>query len=300
MVNASLGLHTTVELSQGHSDCRVEAPELGQSLTATSTDDLPTDGDLALAAAALRTMLPGARVHLRIHSAAPVGSGLGGSGTLGVALVQGAAALAGRRMTPGEVAELAYRIESEGAGNPGGRQDQYAAALGGVNHLGFREDRVAVRALTTPEGFLEKLARHLVVCYLGESRVSGSTIARVMDSYRNRCGGVAEALLKMVQIADDMAVAVAAGNLDLIAELMNLNWECQMALDGAMQTPAMAALEAAMRGAGAVGVKAVGSGAGGSMAFLALADAAPLHDVARTCGAVPLPVTLGVPGAAPC
>jgi galactokinase/mevalonate kinase-like predicted kinase len=71
-----------------------------------------------------------------------------------------------------------------------------------------------------------------------------------------------------VAIADRMAEALLAADLPRVAALLSDNWSCQQRLDGAMRTGEMAALEAAMADAGALGGKAAGSGAGGCMFFL--------------------------------
>ena len=72
-----------------------------------------------------------------------------------------------------------------------------------------------------------------------------------------------------------MAEALAAGDLAALGALLTENWRLQQRLDPAMCTPEMARLEQAMSDAGCLGGKAAGSGAGGSMFFLAPDDPAP-------------------------
>ncbi len=301
VVNLTFGLYTTVELAPLESDTvTLEAPDLGQTITVSGPDELPKSGSLALVSTAVRQLVRSPGVRLRVASEAPVGAGLGGSGSLGVALVHATELLAGGRSQPADLAERAYQLESAGAGNPGGRQDQCAAAFGGINHFTFEDPDLTADGIAAPEGFLDELAGGLIVCYLGESRVSGRTIARVMAAYRSGRRGVADTLTEMRRLADDMAVALTDGDIERVAQIMDLNWQGQIALDDQMRTEAMATLEQAMRRAGAIAAKAAGAGAGGSMMFLAPGKTDSLREVAAEHGATVLDGSLAVPGVGRC
>jgi D-glycero-alpha-D-manno-heptose-7-phosphate kinase len=132
--------------------------------------------------------------------------------------------------------------------------------------------------------FLEGLARRTVICYTGQSRVSGTTIADVMGRYRDGDPVVGGALDRMAEIADRMADAMEAEDFGVMGRLLAENWACQRSLHPAMCTPRMAELDAAMRDAGALGGKAAGAGAGGSMFFLMGDDATRGEAVAREMG----------------
>jgi mevalonate kinase len=67
-----------------------------------------------------------------------------------------------------------------------------------------------------------------------------------------------------------------------------------------MSTPEMRRLEAAMRDAGCLGGKAAGSGAGGSMFFLAPEDPAPAREAVSRLGMQLLPVRWATAGVRPC
>jgi len=67
-----------------------------------------------------------------LASQVPPGTGLGSSSAVAVALIKAMGVLCNRSMTTHEIANLACQIEIEKLGLPIGRQDQYAAAFGGV------------------------------------------------------------------------------------------------------------------------------------------------------------------------
>jgi D-glycero-alpha-D-manno-heptose-7-phosphate kinase len=181
-------------------------------------------------------------------------------------------------------------LEAIEAGLPGGKQDQYAAALGGFHRLEFEADLVRFEPLRLPAELAPWLERQIVVCYTGQSRVSGATIARVMGRYARRDPAVIRALEGLVEVAERMAESLAKGNPADVGRLLTLNWRHQQALDPEMRTPRMAELEAIMTEAGALGGKAAGAGAGGSMFFLIGGDAEAARRAARAIGVLVLPL----------
>lgn len=283
VVNAAISLRVEAEFEPGRQGLLVRAEDLNQAAVVRTAADLAPNGLLDLHKAALRMFPPGPGT-LRTRSAVPPGSGLGSSGAMDVALVAVLTELRGEAASPEELAAYGWELEVVEAGHAGGRQDQYAAALGGIHRLAFRDPEVTAERLTPDAAFLAELQERLLICYTGSSRVSSDTISRVMTAYERGDQAVTRALREMVEIAERMAEAVRAGDLGRVAQLVSANWTCQQRLDPGMQTPEMARLEAAMAGAGALGGKAAGAGAGGSMFFL-LADPAAGRRAAASAGA---------------
>ncbi len=267
VVNAAIDLRVEASFEPGGDGILLFADDLKLSARVRGAADLTADGNLELHRAALR-MFPTGPGTLRTRSDLPLGSGLGSSGALDVALIATLAAARGEDLEPEEIAALGWHLEAVEAGMPGGRQDQYAAALGGFHRLTFHGDDVGIERLSLDPEFLAELGRRIVICYTGRSRVSGNTIARVMSAYEQGDGAVGGALHEMIDIADKMTDALRAGDLARVGELLSANWLCQQRLDQGMCTEEMAALESVMRDAGALGGKAAGAGAGGAMFFL--------------------------------
>jgi galactokinase/mevalonate kinase-like predicted kinase len=97
-----------------------------------------------------------------------------------------------------------------------------------------------------------------------------------------------------------MGDAFRAGDLARIGALLSENWRLQQRLDPAMSTPAMTRLERAMLDAGCLGGKAAGSGAGGSMFFLAPDDPGAAREAVTRLGMRLLPVRWAPAGVRPC
>jgi len=296
VVNGCIDLAAHVELKLGGTLIRLVSEELGQELECADSGGLVLDGRLNLIKAALRMFPVQSACTLTTRSDAPPGSGLGSSGALDVALVAALTHARGERPSEREIAEQAWYLETVEAGIPGGKQDQFAAALGGFQRLSFRDPDVGIEPITLDPAFAAALERQTVLCYAGRSRVSGATIARVMAAYARDDRQVTGALRAMRDVADAMAEALRAADLALVAKGLGENWRLQQALDPEMRTPEMARLERALADAGALGGKAAGAGAGGAMFFVAGDDVRPAVAAAREAGATMLPLRWAATG----
>jgi D-glycero-alpha-D-manno-heptose-7-phosphate kinase len=289
VVTAAIRLFAQAEVRLGGSGFRLISEDLQDRLEVGDSAGLVRDGRLDLLKAGLR-MLPVGGCTLTTRSDAPPGSGLGSSGALDVALVAALTSARGEHRDPVDIAETACHLEAVEAGIPGGRQDQFAAALGGFLRLDFHDPQVEVQRLKLDPEFMDHLAGRIVLCYTSASRFSGTTIDRVMRAYEQGDRTVAAALHGLREVAEAMAGALGAGDLGRIARLLEENWRHQLALDAGMRTPEMARLEQAMHDAGSLGGKAAGSGAGGCMFFLGPEDPSDMIRSAQEVGAVVLPV----------
>jgi D-glycero-alpha-D-manno-heptose-7-phosphate kinase len=284
VVSAAITRRVSATLEPGKDGMLIFAEDLQQAAKINRASDLDATGDLGLHRAALR-MYPVGPGTLRTRSDVPPGSGLGSSGALDVALVTVLSAARGEQLTTTEIAAEAFRLEAIEAGIPGGKQDQYTAATGGINCFTFRGDEVTIEPCVLDPAFQQELERRLVICYTGSSRLSGDTIYRVMQAYEAGDEAVTGALRELTEVAYRMTLALRESNMREVGRLLSVNWAAQRRLDARMATTTMDALEAEMRAAGALGGKAAGSGAGGCMFFLAGGDPEQLRDVARRTGA---------------
>lgn len=276
VVSAAISLRTQVNVLPGGEEVHLVADGVGESLLE----------------AGLRLMPIGAST-VTARSEAPGGSGLGTSGAMGVSIVAALARARGEEPppTPLELARRAWELEALEARHPGGKQDQYTAALGGFQFLEFGSEDVTPAPIAVDAGFAESLRDALVLCYTGVSRISGRTITRVMQAYERGEGPVVRALADIRDAAHRMREAMAAADIARVAAVLDENWASQRALDAGMATPEMVRLEAEARAAGAVGGKAAGAGAGGCMFFLAPGRAAEVRAAAERAGATVLPFT---------
>ena len=129
-----------------HSELFDEKYRLSYSLT-EHVDDL----DLIkndIARECLRFLNVDPPLFISTTSDLPVSSGLGSSSSFAVGLLLALHCLRGEEVTAGQLAEEACHIEIDVLGKPIGKQDQYAAAFGGLNFYEFMKDgRVRVESL---------------------------------------------------------------------------------------------------------------------------------------------------------
>jgi D-glycero-alpha-D-manno-heptose-7-phosphate kinase len=224
--------------------------------------------DLAIANAATRRF-DMHDVTVSVRSDFPIGAGLGGSSAAGVATVAALAAACGETMTPTAIAELSREIEIGDLGIPGGRQDHYAAAYGGALGLRFSANHVDVRPIALTAQMRAEIEERCIIVYTGQSRISGETINAVLGAYRQGVPRVLNALQHMRANAEQIAVALGAGDLDRIASLVSEQWMHQRSLHAAIPTPLIDEIISKARGAGAIGAKALGASGGGCVLLIA-------------------------------
>jgi D-glycero-alpha-D-manno-heptose-7-phosphate kinase len=206
------------------------------------------------------------RFRVIYHTDIPPGAGLGASAALNVVWLALVNASMGRQPAREELAEQAYRLE-ELLGVTGGKQDQYAAALGGVNFLRFEGGAVHVERLSLNDDTLRRLQERLVLVYSGESRLSGDIHERVWSGYLSGKTEVAAALRRLTAIAFEMREALLSGDLGSFGALLGENWRCQKDLHASITNDAVEGLFKVAEGAGTVSGKACGAGGGGCLLF---------------------------------
>jgi D-glycero-alpha-D-manno-heptose-7-phosphate kinase len=197
----------------------------------------------------------------------PAGSGLGTSSALNVVWLS----LVKQRVKGMEdrksIAGLAYELEAI-LGILGGKQDQYASAVGGISFMTFGE-KVEVESLDVAPEIVRQLEERLILCYTGKSRLSGNIHENVWGSYRHGDQGTVNALYGLRNTAYSMRYVLMNGQLGELANLMNKNWEYQKALDPSVTNDQIEQLFATAMNSGAIAGKACGAGGGGCVLFFA-------------------------------
>lgn len=273
VVSAAISRYSYATLvPTANGEYRLESADYDTYLEVQDIRQMEYDGNLDLLKAAIRRHGLGIGARIITRCEAPPGSGTGSSASMGVTMVGVVDHAAGGRMDRFEVAALANLLEIEELGIPGGKQDQYAAALGGINFMEFRDPDVTVERLEPSPEFLLELEKHLVLVYTGKSRLSGDLISRVMGAYQRDEAGVRDALLGIRQAAFDMRKAIEDEDMRRVGEVLQLNWENQKRLYPEMTTPKIEALFSVAQPEGLLGGKACGAGGGGCILLLCEPD----------------------------
>ena len=193
----------------------------------------------------------------------PGGTGLGSSSSFSVALLN--ALYAHRRIfAPKEtLATEACALEIERLGEPIGKQDQYAAAYGGINLIEFeRHGGVTVQPLLLPSAILSELENNLMLFYTGSQRNAREVLSHQVMSLDTDDRVVCQTQ-KMVGLAYDMRDYLLRGDLDQFGIALHRGWELKRSISDRISTLAIDEVYARARDAGALGGKLAGAGGGG-------------------------------------
>jgi D-glycero-alpha-D-manno-heptose-7-phosphate kinase len=214
--------------------------------------------------AALSRHWRGRPLEIASASDVPPGTGLGSSGAFTVCLLKSLQLASDSDSTPAELAEAACEIEIDVLGRTVGKQDQYAAAHGGVHAYTFeRDDSVDVRPLDLPAEVRAALREEFLLFYTGRERSASDVLSHQVG--RTLAGD--EEVQRNLERAEELARATSAvletGELERLGGLMDEQWDVKRArAPGAVPEEIEDLRERAKR-AGALGVMLVGAGGGG-------------------------------------
>ena len=206
---------------------------------------------------------------LRTTVDAPAGSGLGSSSALVIAMVDALRELLEAPLGVYDVAHLAYEIERIDLGLSGGRQDQYAAAFGGLNFIEFlAEDRVIVNPMRVSRSVLYELESSIVICFSGQSRESAAIIDQQQSAMNQPDGQAMEAMHLLKADAIAMKRALSIGDLEELARILDRSWQAKKSTARSISNPRIEELLAISQTSGALAGKVSGAGGGGFMFFI--------------------------------
>ena len=200
----------------------------------------------------------------------PAGTGLGSSGSFTTALLKALYAHRRRHLHQEELAELACHIEIDCLGEPIGKQDQYAAAFGGVTCFTFhKDDRVTARPLNLSMDTFFDLEDNLLLFFTGYSRSASS----ILKDQNVRSLDNDDEMLKNLHYVKELGyqsmVALEKGDTAAFGELMHEHWLHKKQRSSGMSNPQIDEWYELAMANGAVGGKLVGAGGGGFLMFMA-------------------------------
>jgi D-glycero-alpha-D-manno-heptose-7-phosphate kinase len=188
------------------------------------------------------------------------GSGLGSSSSVTVGLLNAFYAYLGEPQPLRVLAEQACKIEIDIIKKPIGKQDQYAAALGGLRHTQFLSDHsVLSERVKLSNGVLRKLGANILLFYTNKTRVADN----ILIEQKANTNGKFDVLVKMRDQAIQVRDCLEKGNLDEIGEVLHEGWQLKKSLASKITNPDIDEMYERARKAGAIGGKVAGAGGGG-------------------------------------
>jgi len=200
----------------------------------------------------------------------PARSGLGTSSAFTVGFLNLINTLDQKITTKLDLAREAVFIERELLHENVGVQDQYHAAFGGLNRFDFDAERTRISPVQMPAACQTALTSSLFLVYTGMTRFASETLNEQMEKTRER--SVDDALSHLLTLVDHGVAALECGDPDrMLADLgamLHDGWETKKRLSSKVSNPAIDALYARCRDAGAIGGKLCGAGNGGFLLML--------------------------------
>jgi D-glycero-alpha-D-manno-heptose-7-phosphate kinase len=200
----------------------------------------------------------------------PAGTGLGSSGSFTTALLKALYGHRRRHLHQEELAELACHIEIDRLGEPVGKQDQYAAAFGGVTCFTFhKDDRVTARPLDISMDTFFDLEDNLLLFFTGYSRSAGSILKDQVVRTQVSDDDMLKNLHYVKELGYQSKDALENGDTAAFGELMHAHWMHKKQRSGGMSNPKIDEWYDLAMNNGAIGGKLVGAGGGGFLMFMA-------------------------------
>lgn len=197
----------------------------------------------------------------------PAGTGMGSSSSFTVGLLHALYSYKGKFVSKEKLAQKACEIEIERLGNPIGKQDQYAAAYGGLNFYEFNKDgSVFVSPIIMRNSVYEQLENNLMLFYTGQLHSASNILKEQSKNIATMDEKVKNQLL-LCELARELRDELQHNNIDAMGEILHEGWRLKRTLANGITNPLIDEYyETAIRN-GAIGGKLLGAGGGGFLLF---------------------------------
>lgn len=248
-----------------HSEIFDEPIRLNYSRTeqVNRVDELEND----IARETLRFMEIEPPVYISTVGDLPASTGLGGSSSFAVGLLNALHAVRGERVSASQLAEEACHIEIDLLGQPIGKQDQYAAAFGGFNLFTFRPGgAVMVEPQRVPDRQVAAIFDDVMLFWTGHQRDASSVLSeqvRNTDARLNELEALREQSYELRGLLQRRDRTPAD-----LGDLLDRGWTLKRGLASGVTSSQIDTWYGRAREAGALGGKLCGAGGGGFLMFI--------------------------------
>ena len=196
------------------------------------------------------------------------GSGLGSSSSFTVALLNALYAYKNQYATKETLAKQSCEIEIDRCGEPIGKQDQYAAAYGGLNLIRFHPDNsVSVDPVICKPDIIKRVDESTLVLFTGRCRSASQVLKVQSDAMKLEQRRVL--VRRMVQLAFELKRELESGDVENFGSILDENWRLKTQLTRGISDSQIDEWYRKGIQAGATGGKLLGAGNGGFIMFYA-------------------------------
>lgn len=248
------------------SKIKINSWDLNLEEVINKIDEMKCSRGIGLVKATIKIINPKYGFELYVRSDVHNHSGLGASASACISTIGVLDHLKKQKNTRHEIAELAFQIE-ENIGNVGGRQDQYAAAFGGLNLYEFLGSKsVLVKPLELKKDYILELEKNLLIASTGKRIKSSGQVHKEEKELGLRTNqNKIQMLHDFKQIASDMADCLRKGKFNDFGYLIKQSWESKKNHNPTVTNSYIDALVDIALENGAIGARLMGAGGGGHL-----------------------------------
>jgi len=195
------------------------------------------------------------------------GSGLGSSSSVTVGLLHAFYTYQNVLVTAEQLAEEACHIEIDLIGKPIGKQDQYAAACGGINQFIFHQDDTVEQIPVRLENHrLRRCSSSLLLYYTGMTRSADVILSEQKKNFSEQAKF--QVMSDMVSFVEPFKEALERCDIRTCGRLLDQNWQLKQKMASGINNDKIQAMYQTAKKAGALGGKIAGAGGGGFLLLL--------------------------------
>lgn len=199
-----------------------------------------------------------------LASEIPPGTGLGSSASVCVNVLKTVSSYVQLSLSKYELAERAFHVARNVLRRHVGKQDEYAAAFGGLNYLEFaRDGGTRVIPIDLRPEILGDLQESLMLFFTGAAHSSWTILKEQEKSTRARQSSSVQALHKIRDLAEKMRCLLEDGDLRSFGLALNEAWQSKKLVSTKISNPRIDYLYNLAIRNGALGGKITGAGGGG-------------------------------------
>lgn len=196
----------------------------------------------------------------------PSGTGLGSSSSFTVGLLNAVRTYLGKATSGNKLGALACDVEINKVGSPIGKQDQFAAACGGLNFITFHGDEtVNVEKIILNADKKRQLEDNLFMFYIGGEHCANQILSEQQNAISS--GDKFKTQRKMVRLAYSLKECIENNNIDDFGRILHEGWLLKKTLASGITSSRIDTLYEKGISAGASGGKLLGAGGAGFMLF---------------------------------
>lgn len=243
------------------------SPDFQKHYTPTSLNKIKIKEGTEIATATTKYFNYKKGINIILCSDVPGGSGMGASSSLAVNLTNVLSKMSKKQMNKKEIAEIAFYIGRNVLKWPIGKQDEYSAAYGGLNHMKFQKNKTTTTPIPISKSSKKELDENLLLFFIGITRKSNDILIDQLKRIQNNDHQTINSLKNVKQLANETYHSLKKSDITEFGIILNRNWHAKKQFSKMITNSHIDKIYDKAIDSGAIGGKLTGAGGGGHMLF---------------------------------